>query len=124
MLISIFIPTSNRAKSLQRVLTSLTKQSYKKFEVLIVDYKSTDTIVQVIGNFRNSLHRIEYIKQVERGLTKAANLALSHAKGEIFIRTDDDVIMKPYWLETIYKTFKESKKNENRKDTEKYKKKY
>jgi len=109
MLISIFIPTGNRTESLKKVLESLTKQTYKKFEVLVVDYKSTDRTSSVIKILKNKLH-IKLIRQQKKGLVNAANLALKQAKGEIFIRTDDDVVMKPYWLEAIYKTFNENKK--------------
>ncbi|KKP29990.1 MAG: Glycosyl transferase [Parcubacteria group bacterium GW2011_GWA2_31_28] len=108
-LISIFIPTGNRAKSLKKVLESLNKQAYKKFEILIVDYKSTDETPRVINNFKDKL-QIKFIRQEKKGLVGAANLALQKTKGEFFIRTDDDVVMKPYWLKAIYETFKKDKK--------------
>lgn len=108
-LISIFIPTGNRAKSLKKVLESLSKQTYKKFEILIVDYRSTDKTPIIINDYAKKL-RIKFIRQVKKGLVGAANLALQKAKGEFFIRTDDDVVMKPYWLEAIYETFRKNKK--------------
>lgn len=104
MLISIFIPTGNRADSLERVLKSLTKQTFKNFEVLIVDYKSTDKTPEVIASYSKKLH-IRVIHQKIKGLAKAANLALKHAKGDIFIRTDDDVIMSQGWAKAISETF-------------------
>jgi len=108
-LISIFIPTGNRAKSLKKVLDSLSIQTYKKFEILIVDYKSTDETPIIISDYVNKL-QIKFIRQEKKGLVGAANLALKKAKGKFFIRTDDDVIMKPYWLEAIYETFRKNKK--------------
>ena len=109
MHVSIFVPTGNRATSLDKVLLSLTKQSYKKFEVIIVDYKSTDQTPSVIHKYRKKLQIIT-IAQKTKGLTKAANLALKQAKGIIFIRTDDDVVMSPDWLRAIVDTFNSSKK--------------
>ena len=109
MSVSIFIPTGNRAASLEQVLLSLTKQTYKKFEVLIVDYKSTDNTQLVINKYRKLL-KIKVIQQKTKGLTKAANLALSRATGKIFIRTDDDVVMDKGWLKAIVTTFESSKK--------------
>lgn len=107
-MISIFIPTGNRASSLQKVLESLVAQTYTDFEVLIVDYKSKDNTDKVIDSFRKKLE-LQYIEQKDKGLSKAANLALTQAKGEIFIRTDDDVVMSPGWLQAIHNSFKDAK---------------
>lgn len=109
ILASIFIPTSNRGESLKKTLSSLTKQTYNNFETIIVDYKSTDNTQKIVNLYKNILS-IRFIEQKEKGLVKAANLALKKAKGEIFIRTDDDVIMKKYWLESIISTFKSNPK--------------
>jgi len=107
--ISIFIPTGSRASSLERVLESLTKQSYKNFEVLIVDYKSTDNTLVIVKNYLKKL-RIKVLNQTKKGLSLAANLSLRSAKGEIFIRTDDDVIMSVGWLKAINDTFESDKR--------------
>jgi len=109
MNVSIFIPTGNRASSLDKVLQSLTKQSYKKFEVIIVDYKSTDGTPQIINKYKTRLI-IKVIQQKTKGLAKAANLALRQAKGKIFIRTDDDVVMSKHWLKAIWNTFAKDRK--------------
>lgn len=107
--VSIFIPTGSRPKELKRVLTSLTKQSFKDFEVIIVDYKSGQDVFKLIDQFSKKLH-ITVINQIEKGLVKAANLALQKARGKYFIRTDDDVEMTPKWLESIVQTFQKDKK--------------
>ena len=109
MYASIFIPTGNRADSLNRVLSSLVKQTFKDFEALIVNYKSTDATDSVIKNYGKRL-RIKVIQQRTKGLSKAANLALKVAKGKIFIRTDDDVVMSSSWLRSIHDTFESDKK--------------
>lgn len=106
--VSIFIPTGNRVASLQRVLYSLEEQSYRNFEVIIVDYKSRDDTKKITDIFRKSLS-IVFVEQKEKGLALAANLALKQAKGGIFIRTDDDVKMSNGWLKSIVDTFRDSK---------------
>lgn len=103
--ISIFVPTGNRALTLEKVLDSLSKQTYKNFEVIIVDYKSTDETPDVINEYKDKLS-IKIIHQIEKGLSKAANLALDVAQGDIFIRTDDDVVMDEGWLDAVNNTFK------------------
>lgn len=105
---TIFIPTGNRSKSLHIVLRSLTKQTYQNFEVIIVDYKSTDDTHTVIDSFRKKI-RITLVHQKIKGLSKAANLALRKTKGVIFIRTDDDVLMEPGWLKAIHDLFESDK---------------
>lgn len=108
-LVSIFIPTGSREKELSKVLTSLTKQTYTHFEVIIVDYKSGEEVFQMLKKFQNIL-KIVIIHQTEKGLVKAANIALKAAKGKYFIRTDDDVRMTTRWLESIVETFEQDKK--------------
>lgn len=109
MLATVFIPTGNRARSLRTVLDSLTRQTYKDFEVIVVDYRSTDKTPETITHYAKKL-RITVINQKEKGLARAANLALKAARGDIFIRTDDDVKMSPGWLRAIVDTFKTNKK--------------
>ncbi|QQR64192.1 glycosyltransferase family 2 protein [Candidatus Roizmanbacteria bacterium] len=108
MNVSIFIPTGNRALSLDKTLQSLTKQAYKNFEVIVVDYKSSDNTEAVIKKYSKKL-RIKVLRQKTKGLAKAANQALKQARGKIFIRTDDDVIMSKDWLLAIFDTFSKYK---------------
>lgn len=109
MFATVFIPTGNRAESLKKVLDSLENQTFKDFEIIIVDYKSKEDTFKIIDKFKKKLI-LRIIKQTEKGLSRAANLALKEAKGTIFIRTDDDVVMKPFWLQAIYDTFTSDKK--------------
>lgn len=108
MFVTVFIPTGNRAHSLERTLQSLEKQRYTHFEILVVDYRSTDETPQIVQQMSKKL-TIRFIAQTEKGLAKAANIALKQAKGDVFIRTDDDVLMKPGWLEAIVRTFEDDK---------------
>lgn len=109
MFISIFIPTGNRIESLKKALDSLENQTYKNFEVIIVDYRSKSDAFKAIDSYKKILN-IVIINQTEKGLSRAANLAIERAKGEIFIRTDDDVIMSKHWLEAINKVFEKDEK--------------
>lgn len=108
MLLSLFIPTGNRPKSLKLLLNSLLHQSYKNFEILIVGSGENDDTKKLISKYRNTL-KIDYIRQKTNGLTEAANIALREAKGNIFVRTDDDVVASTAWLENINQTFKDKR---------------
>lgn len=109
MLISVFVPTGKRVESLKKVLASLNNQTYKNFEVIVVDYKSNEEFIKLIDSYINILN-IKIVHQTEKGLSKAANLALKVAQGEIFIRTDDDVVMDRHWLEAVRDTFARDEK--------------
>lgn len=109
MFISVFIPTGKRVDSLRNMLESLKKQTYKNFEVVIVDYKSDENLTNLVEDYNKQL-QIKVVHQNEKGLSRAANLALENAVGEIFIRTDDDVIAGPGWLEAVNETFENDAK--------------
>lgn len=105
---TVFIPTGNRASSLRKILDSLVNQTCKDFEVIIVDYKSGKDTFTTIEQYRDKI-KIHVINQKEKGLAKAANLALKKTTGDIFIRTDDDVVMDKNWLKAIQDTFLKDK---------------
>lgn len=106
---SVFIPTKNRCKALKRCLDSLLKQTYKNFEVVIVDDESTDGTKDLVNKFSKKLN-INFIFQKKQGLVSAVNQGLKNSKGDIFIRTDDDVVMYPKWIEGIVEIFNSSDK--------------
>lgn len=101
--ISVFIPTINRAAALTDCLKSLCQQTYRNFEVIVVDGGSSDGTRDVIGQFRHDL-AITHVAMAG-GLVKAANGALRLASGTIFCRTDDDVVAEPGWLAAVAETF-------------------
>lgn len=106
--VTIFVPTGNRARSLSKMLSSLTKQTYQNFEVVVVDYQSTDKTPQVLAQYSKAL-RIHLIHQEVKGLVAASNLALTAACAPLFIRTDDDIVARPTWIEEVIRTFAKSK---------------
>ncbi len=108
MYFTVFIPTGNRAQSLDKLLKSFISQTYKDFELIIVSYGQDPKTEDVINKYKIKLN-LNHLVQKEIGLTNAANLALKEAKGSIFVRTDDDVILTPTWLEEIKKTFQDPK---------------
>jgi glycosyltransferase involved in cell wall biosynthesis len=106
--ISVCIPTKNREKSIGKMLNTLTKQSYKNFEVLIIDGGSNDKTIKIVKSFRNKLKIRIYYKR--GGLIPQMNKGLKVARGEIFVRTDDDVLTTKNWLKTVKKVFETDKK--------------
>lgn len=104
MKISIVIPTLNRKDSLARVLNELREQTYKNFEVLILDGGSTDGTEALCNSFKKFFD-IRFYYQKSPGIVGAMNEALIYCSGDIFTRTDDDVALSREWLVEIGRTF-------------------
>lgn len=103
--ITIFTPTYNRKKTLERLYKSLTKQTFKDFEWLIVDDGSTDDTKEYIQSLINSLtdFKIRYYYQQNSGKHVAYNLGLRLAKGMYFFCVDSDDWLPIDSIESINK---------------------
>ena len=88
--ISVILPTFNRAQSLQRAIESVLNQSYRDFELIVVDDGSTDETAQVISDFE-SANVVAIASDSNRGVSWARNRGLDRARGDIvcFIDSDD-----------------------------------
>lgn len=103
--ITVIIPTKNRKESLKKILDSLVKQKFTNFEIIVSDGNSTDGSREMLKKYQNKL-KIS-LADGEGGLVQAMNNACLKAKGEIIVRTDDDIVASPEWLEEINKTFED-----------------
>jgi glycosyltransferase involved in cell wall biosynthesis len=95
---SLIVATLNRVTELDRLLDSLEEQSYRDFEVLVVDQNHDDRLVPVLG-----LHPRLAIRHLrsERGLSRARNIGLRAAGGDIIAIPDDDCWYPKELLATI-----------------------
>lgn len=98
-LISIILPTHNRAELLPLALNSLLGQSYANWEVVVVDDGSTDDTLAVIKSIPDP--RIKYHYQENRQLNGARNTGISLAKGAFLGFLDDDDQFLPDHLELL-----------------------
>tara|TARA_R110002126_G_scaffold110918_1_gene248364 strand:- start:78165 stop:79052 length:888 start_codon:yes stop_codon:yes gene_type:complete len=97
-LVSIIIPTYNRALELKRALESVIEQTYQNWECLIVDNNSTDNTDEIIQEFDDK--RIKLFKINNHGIIAASrNKAIQEAKGEYIAFLDSDDWWKPSKLE-------------------------
>ena len=88
-LVSVIIPTYNRAEYLKLALKSVLEQTYKNIEVIVVDDGSTDKTSEVVANFNDS--RVKYFYQKNTGLPAVPrNLGMQKASGEYIAFLDDD----------------------------------
>lgn len=99
-LVSIIIPTLNRYVYLKDGLKDLEKQTYKHFEVIVVD--QSEPFEESFYTGWNFSLRFWY--QPEKALWKARNDAISAAQGEYILLYDDDSRVEPNWIEQHLKT--------------------
>lgn len=93
-LVSVIIPTLNRYKHLKDVLRDLEKQSYKNFEVIVVD-QTDDFKAEAYNHWNLDLY---YWHQKEKALWKARNSAIKKAKGDYILLYDDDSLIEADWI--------------------------
>ena len=98
---SVVIPTYNRSGILRFTLSALARQTYPRdrFEVIVVDDGSTDRTVEIVGRFKDRLD-IFYLYQRDDGyrLGRARNLGIEHARGEIVMLLDSDMVVCPDYV--------------------------
>lgn len=87
-LISVIIPTYNRAHSVAESINSVLSQTCTNYEIIVVDDGSTD---QTKETLRPYLHKIKYIYQKNKGVSAARNAGIKSSKGEwiAFLDSDD-----------------------------------
>ncbi len=87
--VTVIIPTYNSAKYILPALGSVFSQSYKDFEVIVVDDASTDGTQELLASISD--HRFTYILEKEnRGPGYCRNIALEKGKGKYIILLDSD----------------------------------
>lgn len=97
-LVSVIIPTYNRARDLQRALTSVLAQTWDSWEALVVDNHSTDNTDAVIAKLPDA--RISLYKVNNEGvIARSRNVGLAHARGEYVAFLDSDDWWTPDKLE-------------------------
>ena len=89
MLVSVVIPTHNRAALLPRAIGSVLAQTYSHLECIVVDDASTDDTPHVVQQFVDE--RLIYLRhETNRYASAARNTGIAHARGELIAFLDDD----------------------------------
>lgn len=99
MKLSVIIPVYNVADTLDRCLRSISEQSFRDMQIILVNDASTDGSDEICERWRNDDHRIQVIShKVNLGLSEARNSGISKAKGEYitFVDSDDEVERSTY----------------------------
>ena len=105
-LVSIIIPTFNRAYILPKAIDSVLSQTYDNWELIIVDDGSTDNTKSIVADYKNP--KIKYVYQENKRQSAARNKGLEIAKGDLIAYIDSDNELHPNYLEVILKKISEN----------------
>ena len=100
MFYSIIVPVYNRPDEIRELLKSLTDQSYKSFEVLVIEDGSDISCKDIVDTFKDKL-QVKYYFKENSGQGFARNYGFSKAKGDYFIVFDSDCIVPAHYLERV-----------------------
>jgi glycosyltransferase involved in cell wall biosynthesis len=109
MKISIILTTYNRGRTfLRQAIQSVIDQTYKDWELIILDNYSTDNTDDIVNEF--SIHNIKYIKLHNNGvIAKSRNAGIKIAQGEYISLIDSDDFWEVNKLEESYKHLSQNK---------------
>ena len=100
MSVSIITPTFNSERFIAETILSVQAQTYKDWEMIIVDDCSTDRTAEIVASFQEKDSRIRYLyNSTNKGSAFSRNLALQEAKGKWIAFLDSDDLWHPEKLE-------------------------
>jgi glycosyltransferase involved in cell wall biosynthesis len=104
-LVSVIIPTFNRANSIADAIKSVKDQSYSSVQIIVIDDGSQDNTAEIVASFDD----VEYHYQENKGQAAARNAGLKYANGEFLASLDSDDIWQPDFLEKAVECLEKNK---------------
>ncbi len=100
MRVSVIVPTFNEEKIIEKCLLSLKRQTFRDYELVVVDGHSKDGTVGIARKYVD-----EVIFDEGKGAAAARNLAVRKVKSEIVAFVDGDTIVPENWIEVLVRAF-------------------
>ena len=99
--VSVIIPTYNRSKYVTKAIDSVLAQTYRDFEIIVVDDGSTDNTKEVLKPYTD---RIKYLYQENTGVSAARNAGIRAAGGQwiAFLDSDDEWLPEKLSIQMDY----------------------
>lgn len=90
-IVSIIVPVYNSSSYVSKTIDSILNQTYKYFELILIDDGSTDSSLTILKSYEKKDNRIKVISKTNEGTSSTRNLGISIAKGKYisFIDSDD-----------------------------------
>ncbi len=108
--LSVVIATYNRGPILEKCLKALLGQTLapEKYEIVVVDDGSTDDTPELVAGLRTEGPAWTYHPQANAGRSRARNVGIGLARGELVVFIDSDVVVVPTFLETHLRLHREA----------------
>jgi GT2 family glycosyltransferase len=98
-LVSVVIPTYNRAYCIERAIDSVLVQTHQALDIIVIDDGSTDNTAELIARRYGAEPRVRYLWQSNKGVCAARNRGLGVVRGDYIALLDSDDVWKPWKLE-------------------------
>jgi glycosyltransferase involved in cell wall biosynthesis len=108
LLISIILSTHNQDKYISEAIESVLAQTFKDYELIIINDASTDDTQKIIDNYSTSNHKIKSYKTDDIGLSRTRNFGVSHSSGQYLLFLDGDDKIHPEFLINVWNVIKEN----------------
>ncbi len=105
--VSIIVPVYNRKEYIRRCLDSILRQTYKDFELIVVDDGSNDGTGDICDKYGEKNSEIKVIHQKNGGVSKARNIGIDNVEGRFCIFIDSDDYVPPNYLLNFIKAYEE-----------------
>jgi glycosyltransferase involved in cell wall biosynthesis len=102
---SIIMPCYNLENYVSRTIENVLQQTYKNFELILIDDGSTDNTLRILRNYERSDHRITVISKENGGVSSARNAGIKVAKGEYLLFLDGDDLIENNLFEAANEIF-------------------
>ncbi len=104
--ISVIIPVYNAAKTLSKTIESLTNQTYKNLEIILINDGSTDDSLKICQEYAQKDIRIIVVNQKNSGVSAARNYGITISTGYFISFVDSDDILESNYFMELYNSFK------------------
>ena len=104
---SIIVPVYKTEQYIEKCVTSILNQTYKDFELILIDDGSPDRCPQMCDEYQKLDSRVKVIHKKNGGVSSARNSGLKIAKGRYVWFVDSDDYIEPFSLQQLYEAQKE-----------------
>ncbi len=99
--VSIIIPVYKSEQYINRCIDSILQQTYKDYELLLIDDGSPDDSGNICDEYARADNRIKVIHQQNQGASAARNRGIAEASGKYLMFCDSDDLVSPMWIEHL-----------------------
>ncbi len=105
--VSVIVPFYNTQRYLKRCLNSIAAQTFRNYEIILIDDGSTDNSYKIAKTYQSKFNNFKLYKQNNKGIAHARNTGLSMAEGEYIAFIDsDDFIDNNYLKRMVYEALR------------------